>query len=174
MNLNEFTIQLINEAFSLSDTKGEDYRVGSKYVHQNFINVGDSFDLHPSKVLAVYLKKHLDAIRNYLRTDGDSESEPIRERVKDVINYLLLAIPLVAGKHLTVDQFDDFRQQTLTTLSLGIDEEPNMSKHEAEDRLWHILDNVEAAIKEKEVSTLVHNTGAAISHMSMILYYEQE
>jgi len=30
------------------------------------------------------------AITNYVRTKGQSESEPISERIKDLINYLVL------------------------------------------------------------------------------------
>jgi hypothetical protein len=46
--------------------------------------------LTPKQALGVYLYKHMSAVFNYIKSNGQSESEPIQERIKDVINYMLL------------------------------------------------------------------------------------
>ncbi len=41
------------------------------------------------------MNKHYQAITNYVRTKGQNESEPISERIKDLINYLVLLQGLI-------------------------------------------------------------------------------
>jgi hypothetical protein len=44
------------------------------------------------------MNKHYQAITNYVKTNGQSESEPISERIKDAINYLVLMQAIVVEK----------------------------------------------------------------------------
>lgn len=108
-----FTDELLREAFKLSDEKGQDYRRGSDLVHQNFVNVSDNVGVEPIVVLCIYMQKHFDAIRNYIKTGGQSESEPIRERIKDAINYIVLGLPLSQGHRMTQVEFDRHRMEVL-------------------------------------------------------------
>lgn len=105
----QFVYDLLDEAFALSATKGQDYRKGSNLVHQNFINVGNNLDLPPLRVLGVYSQKHFDAITSFIESGGQSESEPIRERIKDAINYILLSIPLAGRTDMTEQEFINWR-----------------------------------------------------------------
>jgi hypothetical protein len=41
------------------------------------------------------MKKHFDAIFNYIKTGGKSESEPIDTRLQDAINYLTFMKALI-------------------------------------------------------------------------------
>jgi hypothetical protein len=176
MSLSKFAEDLIHEAFDLSDTKGEDYRVGSKRVHENFINVGAAFELSPHLVLAIYLKKHLDAFRNYMKTEGESESEPIRERAKDIINYLLLAIPLVRGMHLNLEQYNEFRLTACTAMLEAMENmDPSVfDQDKLSERLDSLFKAVEVALREENSVDLSHAAGGVITTIALILYYEQE
>lgn len=86
----EYRKTLLKEAISISDAKGEDYRIGSSDAHENFKAVDKRLGQDAMDVLAVYMLKHQDAITNYIKTKGQSESEPIRQRIIDNINYLVL------------------------------------------------------------------------------------
>ncbi len=90
----EFRQDLIDEAFGVSDDKNEDYTVGSDDALENFKSVAERRDMHPMDVLMVYKQKHQDAIDNFVRTRGKSESEPIRQRIIDDINYSVLLLAL--------------------------------------------------------------------------------
>ena len=58
--------------------------------------LGSFLGLAPAHTLAVYLYKHFSAVMNFVKSGGQSESEPIEERLVDVINYCLLLGKLVA------------------------------------------------------------------------------
>lgn len=87
---NKLRKDLIEKAFGIADEKGQDYRVGNPDVLHNFRSVGESLGIDPMIVLGIYMKKHLDAISNYIKTGGQSESEPIEFRIIDAIVYLVL------------------------------------------------------------------------------------
>jgi len=91
----KFREDLIDDAFGVSDTKSEDYTKGNEDVLHNFKSVGERTNTHPLDVLMVYKLKHQDAINNFVKTRGQSESEPIRQRVIDDINYNVLLLALI-------------------------------------------------------------------------------
>ena len=90
-----YRASLIEEAFSISDKKGEDYRIGSSDVHYNFKHIASRLGQDPIDIIMVYMLKHQDAIANYAKSGGQSESEPIRQRIIDNINYLVLLGALI-------------------------------------------------------------------------------
>lgn len=92
---NKLIDELIDEARQVSRDKGQDYTVGSQDALANFKTVAERNGLDPMKVLGIYMMKHQDAIANYIRTGGQSESEPIKMRIIDNINYLCLLWGLV-------------------------------------------------------------------------------
>ena len=97
MNKEEFIIvrlNLLQDCLDIVDSKGEDYTKGQEDVLSNF-KEGEVFKIPAIKVCGVYMKKHIDAIYNYIGTEGQSESEPIEERIKDAINYLTLLYALI-------------------------------------------------------------------------------
>lgn len=76
--------------------KGTDYTVGTGDRLHNFKMAGEFNGITPARALNVYLYKHYTAVANYVKSEGRSESEPIEERLVDVINYCLLLAKLVA------------------------------------------------------------------------------
>lgn len=86
--------KLLNEADFITKTKGEDYTKGDEDVLTNF-KEGRVFGLTSFQTCGLFTKKHIDAIYNYIKSEGQSESEPIRERIKDAINYLILLNGLI-------------------------------------------------------------------------------
>lgn len=105
---------LYNEACGVSKVKGNDYTRGEKDVLANFKNVGKKLGLDAKQVLLVYMDKHQDAIANYIKTNGQSESEPIRMRIIDNINYLFLLYGLIEDEkeQITEENRENFFSQS--------------------------------------------------------------
>lgn len=72
----------------LTSSKGEEY---SRDIDQlaNFKRQAEELNATPEKILMVYLNKHLDAIKSFVKT-GKLYSEPIEGRIDDAILYLIL------------------------------------------------------------------------------------
>lgn len=68
--------------------KGADYS-GHGDRLANFTNCARAFGVSPRIALGIYLSKHLSAVNAYIKNDK-VESEPIRGRIVDAINYLVL------------------------------------------------------------------------------------
>jgi hypothetical protein len=90
--------ELLAKCIELLRVKGHDYTVGSPDRLNNFKMAGEFFDLPPEKVLGVYVYKHVTAIWSWIKSGGQSESEPIFLRLADAINYFLLLGKMVAEK----------------------------------------------------------------------------
>lgn len=91
---NKAFYELMNNIFAdtliIAEQKGADYTKGSTDALANFKEGGKAIGINPKEVCWVFMNKHYQAITNYVRTNGKSESEPISERIKDMINYLVL------------------------------------------------------------------------------------
>ncbi len=83
------------DCMKISKAKGADYTKGSQDALANFKEAGKGVDVHSMDVCWIFMNKHYQAITNYVRTKGQSESEPISERIKDLINYLVLLQGLI-------------------------------------------------------------------------------
>ena len=88
--------KFIEETLSLSDTKRIEYTEGNQNdnVLWNFDNISNNLGIKPIEVLSVYLSKHISSLFSYFKTKK-TYSEPIEERVKDIINYLLLMVAMI-------------------------------------------------------------------------------
>lgn len=95
---------LQKEIMKINEVKGEDYTRGDIDALKNFKEGAEFFGMTPYQCLGVYMKKHSDAIFNYIKTGGQSESEPIRERIKDNILYLFLLNALIEETHLSIKE----------------------------------------------------------------------
>lgn len=62
--------------------------------HANFKRLASELGMTPEQVLSVYLTKHLDATKSYLK-HGRVWSEPIEGRIDDAILYLILLKGLI-------------------------------------------------------------------------------
>jgi hypothetical protein len=76
--------------------KGADYTIGTGDRLHNFKTSGEFNGITPARALNVLLYKHYASVSSYVKSEGQSESEPIEERLVDVINYCLLLGKLVA------------------------------------------------------------------------------
>lgn len=90
----EYRKKFLEECDSITQTKGKDYTKSSADCLANF-KEGAVFGLKPLQVAGMFGKKHIDSIYNYIKTNGQSESEPIRERLKDAVNYLMFIGALI-------------------------------------------------------------------------------
>lgn len=88
---NKLTDELFLECKRILKEKGADY-AGDNDVHDNFIRNAARLGLTKYQVWALYFNKHVDAINNSIKRNPifpQVESEPLRGRVVDAINYLI-------------------------------------------------------------------------------------
>ena len=81
---------LTHDRKKVSEAKRKDYTKGSENVLKNFYNQSEELGITPLQSLGVHMEKQFSAILNYIKTDGQSESEPIIKRIGDAMNYLEL------------------------------------------------------------------------------------
>lgn len=81
----------------LTAGKGEEYARSDDQL-ANFKRQALELEVGPEKILAVYLNKHLDAIKTFLKT-GTNLSEPIGGRIDDAILYLILLKALIIDRY---------------------------------------------------------------------------
>lgn len=84
--------RMVEEESKIGKTKALEYTQGDRL--DNFKRIGAELGISPKMVLWVYLKKHLDSIARFIRTD-ETLSESIEERIKDARVYLALLRGLV-------------------------------------------------------------------------------
>lgn len=84
--------RMVEEEIAIGNTKGKEYTKDDRL--DNFKRIGKDIGLNPKVVLYVYLKKHLDSIAYYIKTN-DVLSEPIEGRIKDARVYLALLRGLI-------------------------------------------------------------------------------
>lgn len=75
---------------ALAKVKGEDYTKGSEDALANFREGGEAVGIGAQRVCWIFMNKHYQAITNFIKTNGRSQSEPIEGRIDDMINYLVL------------------------------------------------------------------------------------
>lgn len=94
---------------NLTATKGDEYSRDTDQL-ANFKRQAEELNATPEKILMVYLNKHLDSIKSFVKT-GKVLSEPIEGRIDDAILYLILL------KGIVQDDQSRFCQPTGRTLS---------------------------------------------------------
>ena len=82
--------ELTEFRLGISDGKRKDYTKSSEDVLKNFKNQAEALGVTPMVSLAVHMEKQFASILNYIKTNGQSESEPIKNRISDCLNYLEL------------------------------------------------------------------------------------
>jgi len=88
---------LFSDCIKILDTKGADYTSGNSSVDRlhNFRTAAADAKISMRHVWYVYAYKHWSSIKRYV-VDGHVESEPLRSRVIDVINYMYLLLEIDA------------------------------------------------------------------------------
>jgi hypothetical protein len=92
--------ELLNKVIGMGATKGKEYS-NSESRFGNFDRLADELDLTNIKVAWVYVKKHLDGIASFCRTQKEL-SEPIEGRIVDAIVYLTLIAGMIVEKEGTL------------------------------------------------------------------------
>lgn len=101
------TFETINQ---LTASKGVEYSNSDDQL-ANFKRLATELGLSPEAVNLVFLTKHLDSIKHYVRNDGkQSSSEPIHGRIDDAILYLILL------KSLIIEQQTEHAEAVMSTL----------------------------------------------------------
>ena len=95
----ELMEQVFTDCSKISKAKGADYTKGSMDALANFKTAGSDVNVGPLSICWIFMNKHYSAITNYVKTGGQSESEPISERIKDMINYLVLLQGLITEEN---------------------------------------------------------------------------
>lgn len=106
--------------------KGREY-AGNEDRLANFKRGSVNVGINPESVLYVYLAKHLDSLATFIRdlervknlkTVEEALTEPIAERIKDAINYLLLLHGLIEERrgvedgHTYIPRYPEFKRRT--------------------------------------------------------------
>lgn len=84
--------ELFNECIATLKSKGADYASNTDSL-ANFKRNAERLGMTKYQVWLLYFTKHVDAIINSIKRDPTSpqvESEPLRGRILDDINYLVL------------------------------------------------------------------------------------
>lgn len=81
---------------NMTATKGEEYSRDDDQL-ANFKRQSAELDIDDTKILAIYLNKHLDAIKSFIK-NGREFSEPIEGRIDDAILYLILLKALISDR----------------------------------------------------------------------------
>ena len=84
----EMLDQMHGRERALLINKGGDYSPGRDTL-QCFKRIGAAYKLKPITVAAIFLEKHLDAIRTYIN-EGKVNTEALGERIGDARNYLAI------------------------------------------------------------------------------------
>jgi len=86
---------LMAEADRVIKVKGRDYTKGSHDRLANFKTSAEEAGITPLQAWLVFYNKHHSAICSFVKTGGQSESEPILGRFVDALNYIRLGWLLV-------------------------------------------------------------------------------
>lgn len=96
----------LDECFQTMKSKGHDYRQGDDTdILHNFRTVASAVDTDMMRVWYTYFFKHYAALVTYIKEGGQSESEPITGRVKDMIVYLLLFYKILDEAKQKIEEF---------------------------------------------------------------------
>lgn len=94
------TKEIFDECMKVGRAKGQDY-AGKEDTLHNFKGIADDLGLTKYQVWAVYCSKQIYSIMNSIKLDPNNpqvESEPLRERIKDVIVYMVILQALMEEK----------------------------------------------------------------------------
>ncbi len=100
MKKNDFQVLIrttMQTMLDLTATKGEEYANSNADQHANFKRLAEEMGINPEQVLNVYLSKHLDGIKSFIRTNK-VYSEPVEGRIDDAILYLILLKGLLVDR----------------------------------------------------------------------------
>jgi len=80
--------KILPDCYNIMKSKGESYS-GLEDKLGNFKRCAKFADVNIEKAWYIYFVKHFDALSSYIRGEY-KDSEPIKSRIQDLINYLFL------------------------------------------------------------------------------------
>lgn len=93
----DVTNEILGKCIAVIAAKGRDYS-GESDSLANFKRNAERIGLTKYQIWATYFNKHIDAVNNSIKAAPEFpqvESEPIEERVVDIINYALILAALI-------------------------------------------------------------------------------
>ena len=93
---NERLAIFFQECTDILKKKGRDYNPDD-VAFSEVRNVAKQVGVTPEQALMVFVNKHFSAVMSHAHR-GQVESEPIRERLKDVANYMALYAVMLEDK----------------------------------------------------------------------------
>lgn len=104
-----YTAWLLEQSAGLLVSKGAEY-AGSEDRLSNFKRGAIDTGASPERVCWIYLSKHLDSLKTFIRT-GKQGSEPIQGRVVDALNYVILLGALLYEAQIRKDSEPGWKSQ---------------------------------------------------------------
>ena len=89
--------EILPECFAIMQSKGESYS-GKEDKLGNFKRCASLAGVPVEKAWFIYFVKHFDSLSAYIREEYH-DSEPIKGRIQDLINYLFLLIGILKEKN---------------------------------------------------------------------------
>jgi hypothetical protein len=89
--------EILPECFAIMKSKGEAYS-GTEDKLGNFKRCANLAGITVEKTWFIYMCKHFDALSSYIRGEY-KDSEPIKGRLQDLINYLFLLCGILKEKN---------------------------------------------------------------------------
>lgn len=80
---------IIKEEMELLNKKGAEYASDDDAL-ANFKKRSDDIGIDPKQILWIFLSKHLDSVKYFIKKGQVVSSEPIEGRIQDARNYLFL------------------------------------------------------------------------------------
>lgn len=85
----------------LSETKGKEYTQGEDRL-KNFKDIANDLGIDSKAAWYVYFKKHIDAIKSYIKFNKSFSTETIESRIDDAILYLILLKGIIYEEKITI------------------------------------------------------------------------
>lgn len=98
----EVAEEFLDDCMEIMKSKGMAYS-GTDDKFGNFKRVAKNLSMTPEQVWFVYFSKHFDSLSAYIRGEY-SDSEPIKGRIMDMVNYLLLLNGLIVEGEGEIEQ----------------------------------------------------------------------
>lgn len=80
---------LVKEEADILNRKGAEYASDTD-ANANFKKRAEDIGIDPKQILWIFLSKHLDSIKSYVKKGKEISDEPIMGRINDARNYLFL------------------------------------------------------------------------------------
>jgi hypothetical protein len=89
--------KFFKDCIALQKTKGKDYTTEGD-AFKDLCDEAVAMGIKPEQVLWISMHKHYKAVRRFCRY-GQTQSEPIRGRLKDLANYVSLMAVLIENRN---------------------------------------------------------------------------